>query len=111
MRDSGVTALRNCSCATGLFAPGETTRPLAFHAAAEAFRGHIAGVPLITAVAEVVDAAEVHQLFKTELVAQRAAGVVPEDGRNLEGYFATRSGDVDRGIGEARTQAFGEGGD
>src|SRR3546814_3397590 len=54
--------------------------PPSLDAAAEPFGGHF-GVPLVAAVAEIVDAAQVDQHLEDEFVAQRAAAVVPGVGR------------------------------
>src|SRR3546814_6324195 len=46
--------------------------------------------------------------LEAELVAQRAAAVVPGVGREHDAHLATRHGHVDLGTLEARAQAIGE---
>src|SRR5690606_40951963 len=88
----------------GLLAPLEATRPLAFHAAAEAFGGDAVGIPLVGAVAEVVDPAQVDEGVEAEFVAQRRAGGQPVAGRQFEGDLAARLRDLHRRLAEARGQ-------
>src|SRR5690606_5070272 len=103
--DLGGFGLRHLPA--GPLAVLEASRPPALDAAAEAFGGHF-GVPLVAAVAEVVDAAQVGQHLEAELVAQRAATVVPGVRREHDAHFATRHRHVDLGTLEARAQAIGE---
>src|SRR3546814_1614656 len=81
LHHGGEAALRNRGDLGGLwlrhlsaraFAVLEASRPPALDAAAEPFGGHF-GVPLVAAVAEIVDAAQVDQHLEAEFVAQRAA--------------------------------------
>src|SRR5690606_23966766 len=79
----------------------------ALDAAAEALGGHL-GVPLVAAVAEVVDAAQVDEHLEAELVAQRTAAVVPGAGGEHDAHLAARHRHVDLGAFETRAQAIGE---
>src|SRR3546814_12134842 len=70
---------------------------------AEPFGGHF-GVPLVAAVAEIVDAAQVDQHLEAEFVAQRAAAVVPGVGREHDAHLAARHRHVDLGAFTPCTQ-------
>src|SRR3546814_19259055 len=62
----------------------------------------------VVAVAEVVDAAQVGQHLEAELVAQRAAAVMPGVRGEHDAHFAAWRSHVDLGTLEARAQAIGE---
>src|SRR5690606_19537385 len=70
MDHSGET-MRRAFSAWAVF-PGEASRTEAqFHAAAETFGGNVGRFPLVAAMAQVIDAAQIDQLLETEVVAQR----------------------------------------
>ena len=87
----------------------ETSRPPALDAARKAFGGHV-GVPLVTAMAQVVDTAQVDKLLETELVAQCATAVVPGFRVEHDANFTARFVDADHGVGKTRAQALGKDG-
>jgi len=89
VRDCGEAARGHGGIAVGLLAPHEPAGALAFHAAREALGRHL-GVPLVAAVAQVVDAGDVHALLETELVAQCQRGGMPRGSIDLDGHFAAR---------------------
>src|SRR5690606_38835661 len=71
------------------------------------FRSRGLGIPLVGAVAQVVDTAQVDQRLEPELVTQRAAGVEPVPGSG-DAHFAARHRDGDVRAGEAFAQPVGE---
>src|SRR3546814_9315288 len=98
LRDRGEATLRNRvdlaefglrHLPGGPLAILEASRSLALDTTAIAFGGYF-GVPFVAAVAEVVDAAQVGQHLEAELVAQRAAAVVPGVGRDHDAHLAPR---------------------
>ena len=97
-------SLRIGDLVAGLLGPLEAPRALPFHAPAEALRGHAIGVPLVVAVAQVVDAAEVDEGVEAERVAQGGAGSQPFAGADLKGDFAAWLRDLHRGFAKAGDQ-------
>src|SRR5690606_9374533 len=100
-------ALRLRELRADALAVAEAARALALDAAAEAFGGDV-GVPLVGAVAEHVQPAQVDQLLEAEFVAQRAAGVEPVAGVQHQADLAARQRDLDRGLREARAELLRE---
>src|SRR5690606_32154088 len=100
-------ALRRVVLRAGRLAVAEAPRPAALDAAAEALRRGL-GVPLVGAVAEHVEAAQVDQLLEAELVAQRAAGLEPVAGVQHQADLAARHRDLDRGLREAGAELLRE---
>src|SRR5690606_22695915 len=92
---------------TGALSIAEAPGTLAFDAAAETL-GRDIGVPLVGAVAEHVQAAQVDHLLETELVAQRAAGFEPVAGVDHDPDLAARLRDLDHRLREARLQRVRE---
>src|SRR5699024_5701933 len=91
----------------GRLAEAEATRPAPDHAAAVALRGH-AGVPLVGAIAQRVDAAQVDELLEAELVAQHLAARLPRSSLEDDANLGAPASHRDRGVAEAFAQALGK---
>src|SRR5690606_25131372 len=100
-------ALRLLELRARALAVAEAAGAPALDAAAEA-RRRGSGVPLVVAVAEHVQPAQVDHLLEAELVAQDPAALVPVGGIELQPDLAARQRDGDAVRAEAGAQALGE---